>query len=78
MGRVFSLGEDDLWHAAADVPPEIDAGKIADMVKAQPLDCFRGSIERDPAVPVLFEKILYHRVCRHDCNNTDMERRIIS
>jgi hypothetical protein len=54
--RVLSLSKDDLGHPAPDGPSEIEAGKVSNLLKAEPFDLLCGIIERDLAIFVAFKE----------------------
>jgi hypothetical protein len=54
--RVLSLGKDHLGHPAPDSTPKIEAGKVADLIKAETFNLPGGIIESDLAVFIPFEE----------------------
>jgi len=78
VGRVLAFRQYYLRHAAPHVPAKIHTGKISDAIEAQSFDSLSCSFNTQISFFILIEQILQCAVLRHDCNNTDMERRIIS
>ena len=58
MSGIFSFGKNDLGHAAAYAPPQINAGKIADPIEAQPFNGLGCRIQGYLTLLVLPEQIL--------------------
>jgi hypothetical protein len=52
MCRIFSLSQHNFRHAAPDHAPEIDTGKLADPLEAEPFDLAGRIITRDLAILV--------------------------
>src|SRR5208337_3702526 len=58
VDRIFPFGKDDFRHAAPDIPAEIEAGKIADPLKAEPFNRLCCGLKGDLPVTVPGQKIL--------------------
>jgi len=78
VGRVFAFGKHHFGHTAPDVPAKVHTGKVPDAIETQPFNGFCCSIGIQFPAFVLVEQVLQWLVYWHDCNNTDMEQRIIS